>query len=177
MNVHKNARLTPYRRAQLVAQVEQGTPLAVVARAFGVSRQTAAKWRERQRAAGVPADQAWLQDRSSRPHRSPRQTAPHVQLGARVLRQQRWTCAEIAAAVGVSAATIARGLRRVGMSRRQRMEPPPMGRRYEHPAAGDLVHLGHQETRADSRPGPSHYRPPDPPHPGHRLGVSPHRHR
>ena len=35
----------------------------------------------------------------------------------------------------------ARGLRRVGMSRRLRMEPPPMGRRYEHAAPGDLVHL------------------------------------
>jgi transposase InsO family protein len=141
MNVHKNARLTPYRRAQLVAQVEQGTPLTVVARALGVSRQTVAKWRDRQRAAGVPDDGAWMQDRSSRPHRSPRQTEPRVQLGARVLRQQRWTCAEIARAVGVSAATIARGLRRVGMSRRQRLEPPPMGRRYEHPTAGDLLHL------------------------------------
>ena len=141
MNIHKNARLTPYRRAQLVAQLAQGTPLGVVARAFGVSRQTAAKWRERQRATGLPDEGAWRQDRSSRPHCSPRQTAPRVQLGARVLRQQRWTCAEIAAAVGVSAATIARSLRRVGMSRRHRMEPPPMGRRYEHAAAGDLVHL------------------------------------
>ena len=140
MNVHKNARLTPYRRAQLVAQVEQGTPLTVVARALGVSRQTAAKWVARQRATGVP-DDAWTQDRSSRPHRSPRQTAPHVQLGTRVLRQQRWTCAEIAAAVGVSAATITRSLRRVGMSRRQRAEPPPLVQRYEHPAAGDMVHL------------------------------------
>jgi transposase InsO family protein len=141
MNVHKNARLTPYRRAQLVAQVEQGIPLTAAARTFGVSRQTAAKWRARQRTAGVPSDGTWMQDRSSRPHHSPRQTAPRVQLGARVLRQQRWTCAEIAAAVGVSAATIARGLRRVGMSRRLRMEPPPMGRRYEHAAPGELVHL------------------------------------
>lgn len=141
MNVHKNARLTPYRRAQLVAQVAQGRPLTVAARTFGVSRQTAAKWVARQRAAGIPGDEAWLEDRSSRPHRSPRQTEPRLQLGARVLRQQRWTCAEIAGAVGVSPATIARGLRRVGLSRRLRMEPPPMGRRYEHAAAGDLVHL------------------------------------
>ena len=38
MNMHKNARLTPYRRAQLVAQLAQGIPLSVAARAFGVSR-------------------------------------------------------------------------------------------------------------------------------------------
>ena len=76
MNVHKNARLTPYRRAQLVAQVEQGIPLTAAARTFGVSRQTAAKWRARQRLAGVPSDGTWMQDRSSRPHHSPRQTGP-----------------------------------------------------------------------------------------------------
>lgn len=41
----------------------------------------------------------------------------------------------------MSPATIARTLRRVGLSRRLRLEPPPMGRRYEHAAAGDLLHL------------------------------------
>src|SRR5207249_5385939 len=42
MNIHKNARLTPYRRQELVARVERGEPVTAVARAFGVSRQTAA---------------------------------------------------------------------------------------------------------------------------------------
>jgi transposase InsO family protein len=141
MNVHKNARLTPYRRADLVARVQHGMPLTVVAQTFDVSRQTARKWVNRRASAGVLEDAAWRQDRSSRPHTSPRETEPRIRLGAKVLRQQRWTCAEIATAVGVSAATIARILRRVGMSRRLRMEPPPMGRRYEHAAAGDLLHL------------------------------------
>jgi hypothetical protein len=43
MNVHKNARLTPYRRVELVARIEAGEPLTGAARAFGVSRQTARK--------------------------------------------------------------------------------------------------------------------------------------
>ena len=86
-------------------------------------------------------DGAWTQDRSSRPHTRPRETEPKIQLGAKVLRQQRWTCAGIATAVGVSPATIARTLPRVGMSRQLRLEPPPMGRRYAHAAAGDLLHL------------------------------------
>ena len=141
MNVHKNARLTPYRREELVARIEQGTPLSAVAQAFDVSRQTARKWLTRKAGAGVLDEGAWRQDRSSRPQTSPRETAAHIQLGAKVLRQQRWTCAEIATAVGVSAATIARILRPTGMSRRLRLEPPPMGRRYEHAAAGDLLHL------------------------------------
>ncbi len=141
MNVHKNARLTPYRRQELVARVKNGESLTAMARAYGVSRQTAGKWVNRNASAGVMDDGAWTQDRSSRPHTSPRETEPKIQLGAKVLRQQRWTCAEIATAVGVSPATIARTLRRVGMSRRLRLEPPPMGRRYEHAAAGDLLHL------------------------------------
>jgi len=141
MNVHKNARLTPYRRQELVALVERGTALTVAAQAFGVSRQTARKWVNRKASAGVVDDSAWRQDRSSRPHVSPRAIEPKIQLGAKVLRHQRWTCAEIARAVGVSAATIARTLRRVGLSRRLRLEPPPMGRRYEHAVAGDLLHL------------------------------------
>jgi transposase InsO family protein len=141
MNVHKNARLTPYRRQELVALVEGGTALTVAARAFGVSRQTARKWVARKASAGVVEAGAWLMDRSSRPHRSPRVTEPRIQLGAKVLRHQRWTCAEIAQALGVSAATIARTLRRVGLSRRLRLEPPPLGRRYEHAAVGDLLHL------------------------------------
>jgi transposase InsO family protein len=141
MNVHKNARLTPYRRQELVTLVEGGTTLTVAARAFGVSRQTARKWVSRKASAGLVEEGAWLMDRSSRPHHSPRATAPRIQLGAKVLRHQRWTCAEIAQAVGVSAATIARTLRRVGLSRRLRLEPPPLGRRYEHAAVGDLLHL------------------------------------
>lgn len=141
MNAHKNARLTPYRRQELVARVKAGEPLTRVARALGVSRQTAGKWVAREASAGVLDEGAWTRDRSSRPHRSPRATAPQIQLGAKVLRQQRWTCAEIARAVGVSAATIARILRPSGMARRLRLEPAPVGRRYEHAAAGDLLHL------------------------------------
>ena len=141
MNMHKNARLTPYRRQELVARVKAGEALTRVARAYGVSRQTAGKWVTREAGAGVIDAGAWMQDRSSRPHTSPRETAPPLQLGAKVLRQQRWTCAEIARAGGVSAATIARTLRPSGMSRRLRLEPPPMGRRYEHAAPGDLLHL------------------------------------
>src|SRR5437016_5648433 len=49
MNIHKNARLTPYRRQELVARVERGEPVTAVARAFGVSRQTARKWMVRKR--------------------------------------------------------------------------------------------------------------------------------
>src|SRR6185503_18541630 len=70
MNVHKNARLTPRRRQELVMRLAVGEPLKRVAREFAVSAQTARKWRARYRADG----EAGLADRSSRPHTSPRLT-------------------------------------------------------------------------------------------------------
>ena len=137
MNVHQNARLTPFRRRELVTRLAQGEPTARVAHQLGVSVRTARKWRARFLALGSVG----LTDRSSRPRRHPRQTQPAIALGIKVLRQQRWTCAQIGAAVGVSAATAARILRRAGLSRRGRFEPPAPVQRYEHPHPGDLLHI------------------------------------
>ena len=137
MNVHKNARLTPLRRRELVVRLESGELARAVAGRLGVSLRTVRKWRGRYRVEGVRG----LEDRSSRPHSSPRQTAPAIALGIKVLRLQRWTCAQIGRAVGVSASTTARILRRAGLSRRGRLEAPPVIQRYEHPAPGDLLHL------------------------------------
>jgi len=137
MNVHKNARLTPYRRAELVQQVEAGRTGPSVALAFGVSVRTVRKWWARYRAEGRPG----LADRSSRPHTSPRQTAAAIALGIKVLRLQQWTCAQIAGAVGVSAATASRIVRRAGLSRRGRLTAPAPIQRYEHARPGDLLHL------------------------------------
>ncbi len=137
MNVHKNARLTPRRRAELIQRVQRGTPVACAAREAGISVRTGRKWIARYRTEGP----AGLLDRSSRPQHSPRATASAVQLGIKVLRYQRWTCAQIGAACGVSAATAARVLRRCGLSRRGRLTPPLLVQRYEHARAGDLLHL------------------------------------
>ena len=82
-----------------------------------------------------------MQDRSSRLHVSPQRTAPAIQLGVKVLRFQNWTGAQIATAVGISAATASRILRRSGLSRRGRLTPPLLVQRYEHARPGDLLHL------------------------------------
>lgn len=137
MNVHQNARLTPFRRRELVIRLDKGEPVSALADQLGVSVRTVRKWNARFRAAGAEG----LLDRSSRPHRHPRQTAPAIALGIKVLRRERWTCTQIATAVGVSPATAARILRRVGLSRRGRCEPPAPVQRYEHPRPGDLLHL------------------------------------
>ena len=69
MNVHKNARLAPLGRAVVIRRIEQeGWPVARAAEASGVPRRTAYRWLARFRSEG----EAGLQDRSSRPHHTPR---------------------------------------------------------------------------------------------------------
>jgi transposase-like protein len=65
VNIHKNARSTPYSRLQMARQVEHGEKAAKVAVDFCVSEQTVRKWTRRWRAGGEIA----LQDRSSTPGR------------------------------------------------------------------------------------------------------------
>ena len=137
MNVHENALLTLRRRQELVARIEFGESLKGTARVFDVSVRTVRKWWRRYQDEG----QRGLHDRSSRPHESPRQTAAPLQLAAKVLRHQQWTCTQIGSALALSPATVARILRRSGLSRRGRLEAPLMIARYEHPHPGDLLHL------------------------------------
>ena len=84
---------------------------------------------------------AGLQDRSSKPRSSPSQTAPAVCAAVEALRRQRHTGAQIAAEVGVSAATISRILKRRGLNRLSALEPADPVRRYERAAPGEIVHI------------------------------------
>ena len=152
MNVHKNARLTLRRRQELVRRLEAGAPLKGQARRLEISVRTARKWWARYRTEGPGG----LLDRSSRPHDSPARTAAPLQLAVKVLRWQHWTGAQIASALGISAATARRILRRSGLNRRGRLELQPVVTRYEHAAGGDLhldtkklwriTYLGHRAT-------------------------------
>ena len=80
MNVHKNARLTPHSRAELVRRVLIGGQAAkAVATAFGVDARTVGKWVKRFEAEG----QAGLMDRSSRPRTLYRPTPRGISLQSR----------------------------------------------------------------------------------------------
>ena len=73
---HANARLNLHGRRLLVERViDDGRPVAHVAKELGVSRQCAHRWVARFRAEG----EAGLRDRSSRPHRCPRRTPAEVE--------------------------------------------------------------------------------------------------
>jgi transposase InsO family protein len=137
MDVHQNARLTPYCRGLLVEKVLRGRPLAAVAKEFGISERTARKWLKRFQTEGRDG----LRDRSSRPHRSPRTTTRELSLAVLALRRQRLTLALIAEQLELSRSTVARICARAGLNRLSRLEPAPPVRRYERAEPGELLHL------------------------------------
>ena len=120
MNIHKNARLTLRRRIELVRMIlDQGFTRIEAAREAGVSAPTVRKWLGRYLAQG----EAGLVDCSSRPKHSPRMIRPQTALAITELRRRRLTHAAIAMSLGVSQSTVARVLRRAGLSRLRDLEP------------------------------------------------------
>ena len=137
MRLHRNAKTTPKMRQLLIDRVvRQGWTQAAVATAAGVSVRTVAKWISRARHGDTP-----LADRSSRPHRQPRRLDVARTTAILAQRQQRATAWEISQRVGVPRSTVTRVLRRAGLNRVSRLDPPPVIQRYEWPRAGDLLHL------------------------------------
>ena len=57
------------------------------------------------------------------------------------MRRQRHTGEPIAAEVGVSAATVSRVLKRLGLNRLSALEPAEPIRRYERAAPGEIIHI------------------------------------
>ena len=134
MDVHKNARTTPWSRALIAQRVQAGETVAAVGRAFGICDRTARKWVDR-------AACGELADRSCRPPRSPRAIAPAVMVEIQRLRQLGWTGAQIAEVVQVSRATVARTLRQLGLARLELLPERPPLVRYEWDRPGQLLHL------------------------------------
>lgn len=145
--VHRNARLAPAGRLILVQRVLSGRPVAHVAKELGVSRQCAHRWVSRFRQHGPTG----LLDRSSRPRSRPAATSPAVT--ARLLelrRRERLGRDELARRCGVSPSTASRIITRAGLPKLHELDPVTGIRiraarrtqvRYEHPAAGDLIHI------------------------------------
>jgi transposase InsO family protein len=138
MNTHKNASLTAKGREAMVRSVvEGGLSKADAAYQFNITPKTVAKWVARFRAEGVDG----LRDRSSRPLSLPSQTPEATCTAIETLRRQRHTGKQIAAEVGVSAATVSRILRRLGLNRIRDLEPAEPDRRYEREKPGEIIHL------------------------------------
>jgi transposase InsO family protein len=149
VNVHKNAVLTPRGREQLVARLERGESKAAAAAAVGVSERTAWKWLRRKRSEGIEG----LQDRSSRPHRSPRRVSRARERQIARLRSKRWTQASIADALGIALSTVGAVCRRSGLGRLPPAERKPPIVRYERANAGELIHLDTKKLARIERVG------------------------
>ncbi len=137
MNIHKNARLTPLGREQLVAAMQSGQRPEAAARAAGVCPRTARKWLARFEAEGA----AGLIDRSSGPHRLHRPTSSERVAQIVAPRRRRLCGKHIAKQAGVSPATVSRVLRAAGLSRMKDLDPIEPVRRYERENPGELIHM------------------------------------
>jgi transposase InsO family protein len=155
MGLHRNARLGLAGRRVLVADVASGCSCREAARHRGVSPTTACKWWSRWRAATPEQRRSLccLQDRSSRPHRSPRLLPAAEQ--ARICAARRrsgWGPRLLAGETGHPHATVWRALRREGISR-QTKTPREQPRLYEWPCPGDLLHIDSKRFVRFTRPG------------------------
>jgi transposase InsO family protein len=137
---HPRAKLTALGRQLLVDRIlVDGMAVAHAAAMVGVSRQTAWKWLHRFEAEGA----AGLDDRSSRPARSPRalhQAQVDAILAAR--HEHRFGPHRLAPIVGVPRSTIGAVLARHGLSRlRDQDGPTGIPVRYVRERPGELLHI------------------------------------
>ena len=139
MRIHANARTCPNSRRLLVKRIEEeGWPPARAASAAGISERTARKWLARWRSEG----EAGLIDRSSAPQRIPHRTAKReVELIELLRRGLRLTAAEISELLGIALSTVSLWLKKLGVGKRSRLEPPEPANRYERERPGELVHV------------------------------------
>jgi transposase InsO family protein len=168
MKLHGNARTCPKSRRLLVERItQQGWSIASAAQAAGVSERTVYRWLKRWRLEGAEG----LLDRPSRPLRSPTQLSDGTVKTIRALRGLRMTAAEIAEVLSLALSTVSLWLRRIGLGKRSRLQPPEAPNRYERCRPGELVHVdikqrgrisgrgagdrmvGHRKSQVDARIG------------------------
>jgi transposase InsO family protein len=138
MKLHANARTCPKSRRLLVDRVlEQGWSVTEAAMAAGVSDRTVYRWLRRFREQG----EAGLDDLSSAPKRIPHKTAAERVAAIESLRRLRMTAAEIAESLSMPISTVSAWLKRIGLGKRSRLEPPEPPNRYELARPGQLVHV------------------------------------
>jgi transposase InsO family protein len=155
MRTHPRAKLGPAARHELCLAIECGLSIRATARLFNVSPATAHKHWHRWLAAD-PDDRRTLrclEDRSSRPRRSPRMLPAREQ--ERICEARRhtgWGPRPIAGVTGHPHSTVHRTLARHGLSR-----PPRPSReatiRYEWPCPGDLLQMDTKRYARFERPG------------------------
>jgi transposase len=149
MKLHANARTCPKSRRLLVDRVGAGWSVIEAAEAAGITDRTARRWLARWRAEGAEG----LLDRSSAPRRIPHKTPPARVREIIRLRRLRMTAAQIATALGMALSTVSAVLKRVGLGKRSRLDPPEPPNRYERRQPGELIHIDVKKLGRILRPG------------------------
>jgi len=132
--VYRTARTTPLSRITLLDKAAR-VGVAEAARQMGVSRQTVYRWRRRA---------AELEDRSCRPRRSPRRTAPEREAALLAARLEwRWGPDRLGPLTGIARRTAYRILRRFNMHRLRELFPEerPRRGRFIARAPGEIVQI------------------------------------
>ena len=155
---HHRARFTARGRWDVVRRVvENGETFAQAAAGANVSKSTVWEWvkRWRQASAAERASLTCLQERSSRPRRSPRRVpAEEAAQICELRRRTGWSPRRLAdeAAVTRPHSTVHRVLQRGGCSRRAAAERPPVIR-YQWPCPGQLLHMDTKRFGRFKAPG------------------------
>lgn len=115
---HLNAPLTPEGRRRMVDCVlVKGWTVTATAERFQVDAKTVRKWRDR----FITDGEAGLEDRSSRPHRSPNRTPRSIRRQViRLRKKRRKGAAWIGYRVGLAASTVQHILNQAGLGRLDR---------------------------------------------------------
>jgi transposase InsO family protein len=147
MILHANAVLSRRQRERLVSLVGAGMTITAAALVVGCSRQRASKWVGRARRGER------LEDRSSRPRRSPRRTPVVVEQAVlRARRELRVGPHPLGWALGLAASTVHAILVRHGCSQ---LDPPARAAvvRHERERPGELIHVDVKKLGRILRPG------------------------
>jgi len=149
MKLHANARTCPNSRRLLVDRMSAGWSVMEAAEAAGITDRTARRWLARWRAEG----EAGLRDRSSAPKRIPHKTPADRVAEVVRLRRLRLTAARIAVALEMALSTVSAILKRVGLGKLSRLDPPEPPNRYERRRPGELIHIDVKKLGRILKPG------------------------
>jgi transposase InsO family protein/transposase len=148
VELHGNAHLCPFQRQLMCTRVRlEGWPVAKAAAAAGCSERTVHKWLNRFDS-GEP-----MTDRSSRPHRSPARTPSGTEAVIETLRRLRMTGPQIAEKLQMPLSTVTAVLKRIGLNRLSKLEPPEPPNRYCRRHPGELIHIDIKKLGRFNKPG------------------------
>ena len=153
MNLHANHRTCPSSRLLICRRVlEEGWSLQRAAEAAGCSERTAAKWLRRVPRRVTAGCSTAPRGRAARPRGCRSSGCEAIE----ALRRLRMTAAEIAEVLGLPLSTVSLWLKRIGLGKRSRLEPPEPPNRYERRHPGELVHVDIKKLGRISTLGAGH---------------------